>query len=98
MVPHTLSPMGIRAYAPVASGVYGISNASEWIYIGESDNIQIALQHYLQDVDTSIGEPQSTGFVFEVCHPSKRVARQDRLVCEYEPAGNRTARRERGAR
>jgi excinuclease UvrABC nuclease subunit len=98
MVPHTLSLMGVRAYAPVASGVYGISNASEWIYIGESDNIQVALQHYLQDVDTSIVEPQPTGFVFEVCHPSKRVARQDRLVCEYEPIGNRAGTRERGTR
>ena|ERR1700733_16258 len=98
MVPHTLSPMGVRAYAPIASGVYGISNASEWLYIGESDNIQIALQHYLQDAAASVIERRPTGFVFEVCDSATRVARQNRLVSEYEPAGNRAGSRERSAR
>jgi hypothetical protein len=94
MVPHTLSPAGVRAYAPVASGVYGISNASEWLYIGESDNIQIALQDYLEDVDASSIERQPSGFVYEICDASRRVARQGRLVSEYGPARNR----QRGAR
>jgi hypothetical protein len=98
MVPHALSPMGVRSYAPVESGVYGISNASEWIYIGESDNIQIALQHYLQDAETSTIEPQPNGFVFEVCDRAHRVARQNRLVSEYQPAANRAGSFERGAR
>ena len=30
----------VRANAPAASGIYGASNAREWIYIGETDNIQ----------------------------------------------------------
>jgi hypothetical protein len=98
MVPHTLSASGIRIYAPFASGVYGISNASEWIFIGEADNIQVALQHHLLDVDTSIMKRQPTGFVFEVCGPDARVARQNRLSSEYEPACNRAGSLQRSER
>lgn len=89
MIPHSLSPSGVRTYAPFASGVYGISNATEWIYIGHSDNIQSALQNHLQDVDTSIMKRRPTGFVFEVCDLTRRQARQGRLVTEYAPACNR---------
>jgi|ERR1700677_4205809 hypothetical protein len=89
MIPHALSPSGVRAYAPFASGVYGISNASEWIYIGQSDNIQAALQEHLQDVDASIMKRHPTGFVFEICDQTHRLARQGRLVVEYAPACNR---------
>jgi hypothetical protein len=98
MVPHTLSPMGVRTYAPFASGVYGISNANEWIFIGESDNIQTALTGCLQDVGTAVMKRQPTGFVFEICGPATRVARQGSLVSEYEPSCNRAGSLPRGAR
>jgi len=38
--PRNFTNDAVLTYAPVMSGVYGISNAHEWIYIGESDNIQ----------------------------------------------------------
>jgi hypothetical protein len=98
MVPHTLSAAGVRAYAPLASGVYGISSATEWIFIGEADNIQLALQNHLLDVDTSIMKRQPTGFVFEVCGPAARGARQNRLSSEYEPACNRAGSLQRSER
>jgi excinuclease UvrABC nuclease subunit len=78
-------------YAPVLSGVYGISNAREWIYIGESDNIQNSLLNHLQDLRTSLMKREPTGFVFEVCEQERRTSRQDRLVGEYKPACNREA-------
>jgi hypothetical protein len=78
-------------YAPASPGVYGISNASEWIYIGESDNIRMALLGHLQDLYTSLMKRRPTGFVFEVCEGTRRTARQDRLVHEYEPSCNRHA-------
>ena len=78
-------------YAPTAPGVYGISNAREWIYIGESDNIRGALLALLQDLYTSLMKRQPTGFVYEVCEGTRRTARQDRLVLEYEPTCNRHA-------
>ena len=87
--PRILSLTGVNAYAPPVSGVYGISNAREWIYIGETDNIQFALLDHLQKVNTAIMKRHPTGFVFEVCDQAKRAARQDRLVLEYEPTVNR---------
>ena len=79
----------IQTYAPMASGVYGISNAREWIYIGETDNIQGTLLSHLQELDTSLMKRRPTGFVFEVCDRANRPVRQDRLVVEYEPTCNR---------
>jgi hypothetical protein len=79
-------------YAPVTSGVYGISTAREWIYIGETDNIQYSLITHLQDLQASIGKREPTGFVFEVCDEAQRSARHGRLVLEYEPTCNRTLR------
>lgn len=77
------------------SGVYGISNALEWICIGETDNIQDTLFGHLAELDTSLLKRQPTGFVFEVCDRAKRPARQDRLILEYEPTCNRHSSRPR---
>lgn len=79
----------VREHAPTLSGVYGISNALEWIYIGETDNIQEALLGHLRESDTSLLKRQPMGFVFEVCDQARRPARQNRLVFEYEPSCNR---------
>jgi len=79
----------IREHAPARSGVYGISNAGEWIYIGETDNIQAALLTHLQESDTPILKRRPTGFVFEICDQAMRPNRQNRLVAEYEPTCNR---------
>ena len=92
LTPRPLTPGGVRAYAPVASGVYGISNAREWIYIGTADNIQGALQAHLQDFRSSLMQRAPTGFVFEICEAALRPGRQDRLVLEYEPTCNRRLR------
>lgn len=92
-IPRALSPEGIRAFAPSTSGIYGISNANEWIFIGEAENIQLALLEHLQEVDTSIMKRHPTGFVFEMCDPGGRLARRVRLVVEYGPTCNRSATR-----
>ena len=76
-------------HAPARSGVYGISNAAEWIYIGESDDIRAALLNHLREVDTKLTERRPTGFVYEVCELSRRPGRQDTLVRELEPTCNR---------
>lgn len=89
LVPRPFVPMAIQRFAPMVSGVYGISNAREWIYIGETDNIQGALLTHSQECDTRLRKRQPTGFVFEVCDGARRLARQDRLVFEYEPTCNR---------
>jgi predicted GIY-YIG superfamily endonuclease len=76
-------------YAPPAAGVYGISNAREWVYIGQTDNIRGALLAHLQDQGASLMKREPTGFVFEVCEGTLRSARQHRLILEYGPACNR---------
>jgi len=87
--PRSFTASSVREHAPPLSGVYGISNPSEWIYIGETDNIQAALLRHLQELNTALLKRQPTGFVFEVCDRAKRPDRQDRLVLEYEPTCNR---------
>jgi len=90
-IPRNFKTDAIHMYAPATSGVYGISNAREWIYIGESDNIQSSLLSHLQSLNTPLMKRGPTGFVFEICDPGNRSSRQDRLVGEYGPACNRLA-------
>jgi hypothetical protein len=87
--PRSFTPVSVRANAPAASGIYGISNVREWIYIGESDNIQASLMHDLQEGDSALLKRFPTGFVFELCDAAERCSRQDRLILEYEPVCNR---------
>ncbi len=89
LTPRTFTTGGVQMYAPSAAGVYGISNAREWVYIGQTDDIQGALLAHLRNAQTPLMKREPTGFVFEVCEGTLRSARQDRLILEYEPACNR---------
>jgi hypothetical protein len=88
-VPRSFSSGDVQAYAPKTSGVYGISSAREWIYIGATENINDSLVGHLQELGTQLMNLKPTGFVFEICDGSRRLSRQDRLVSEYEPICNR---------
>ncbi len=88
-MPRSFTPFSVRANAPAASGIYGISNAREWIFIGETDNIQASLLHDLQQSNSALLKRLPTGFVFELCGAAERRARQDRLILEYGPVCNR---------
>jgi hypothetical protein len=87
--PKSFTPVSVRANAPAASGIYGISNAREWIFIGATDNIQAALLRDLHQDNSAFLKRFPTGFVFELCDAADRRARQDRLILEYEPVCNR---------
>jgi len=87
--PRSFTGVSVRANAPAASGIYGISNAREWIFIGESDNIQASLLHDLQKGYSALLKRLPTGFVFEICAAAARRVRRDRLIQEYEPVCNR---------
>lgn len=87
--PRSFTAVSVRANAPAASGIYGVSNAREWIYIGETDNIQASLLEELRQTDSAILKRYPTGFVFELCVPAGRLARQERLIWEYVPVFNR---------
>jgi hypothetical protein len=89
--PRSFTELSVREHAPALSGVYGISNASEWVYIGVSDNIREALLKHLQETSTLLVTRRPTGFSYETCDRAGRLARQDQLVLEYEPFCNRHA-------
>jgi hypothetical protein len=91
ITPRTFTIRGVQIYAPPAAGVYGISNSREWLYIGETENIQSALLTHLKDVETPLMKREPKGFVFEVCAGASRTTRADRLVLEYAPACNRVS-------
>ena len=75
--------------APAASGVYGLSNARQWIYVGETDNIQAELFKHLRSPSDFLRSQQPSGFTYELRPAEERVRRQNELVFELEPVGNR---------
>ena len=84
---------GIAAYAPTGSGVYGIYSATEWIYVGESKNLETRLYEHLcglSDQSARIWLRNPTAFVCELV--AGEVARQFRervLIAELNPYCNR---------
>ena len=75
--------------APAASGVYGLANARQWIYVGATANIQAELLKHLQHPSAFLREHSPSGFTYELSSAEHRVGRQNQLVFELEPIGNR---------
>ena len=89
---HTFSLVSVQKNAPASSGVYGLSNAQEWILVGETDNIKATLLEHLRGTHTVPLERVPTGFTFELRAFYERVARQDRLILELQPVHKRRGR------
>ena len=70
-------------------GVYGLSNAREWVFVGGTDDIRAALLGHLQEGNTTLKSRAPAGFTFEICHASQIAARVSRLVTELSPVCNR---------
>lgn len=87
--PRLFTAAAMREHAPLSSGVYGIATARQWLYIGETDNIQRTLLEHLRDLHRVDTRRKPTGFAFEVCARADCPERQNRLVMEYEPDINR---------
>lgn len=86
----TFSPAAVHKNAPPYSGVYGISNAREWLFVGETDDIQAALLRHLGEPGSFLRSRAPTGFTYEICGPGYRQARQSSLIQEYGPVCNRS--------
>ena len=84
-VPYSFSLISVQKNAPTSSGVYGLSNAREWILVRETDNIKAALLKHLQETHTPLLQRGPTGFIYELCVSGDRAARQERLIQEYQP-------------
>jgi hypothetical protein len=85
----SFSPVSVQRNAPSTPGVYGLSNAREWVFVGGADDIRAALLGHLREGDTTLKSRAPTGFTFEICHPSRIAARVSRLVTELSPVCNR---------
>ena len=85
----TFSMVSVQRNAPALPGVYGLSNAKQWIYVGAAGNIQAALIAHLRETDGRLKALSPTGFTFELCEPVYHAARQIRLVEELAPACDR---------
>jgi hypothetical protein len=81
--------VSVQRNAPESSGVYGLSNAREWLFVGEGNNIRAHLLGHLKELNTVLSTQSPTGFTFELCSPGERICRQDALVRELEPRCNR---------
>ena len=88
-VPYALNRTGVMRYAPEASGVYGLRNADQWVYIGQCPNIRRALLKYLGGQMPYVLQSQPNLFVFELCAPRQRVGRQRELTQRYHPSCNK---------
>ena len=84
----TFSPVSVHRNAPSQAGVYGLSNAREWVFVGASYDIRATLMEHLGEGDTALKSRVPTGFTFEVCHPSQSATRLSRLVSELSPVCN----------
>lgn len=92
-IKNAFSKTGILATAPRASGVYAIFNASEWIYIGESGDMEARLLDHANgnsDQSARISRRNPTGFLCETCPAHLRLDRELALIRELDPTCNRT--------
>jgi hypothetical protein len=81
--------VSIDKNGPAASGVYGLSNSNQWIYVGETADIHAELFKHLQHPNTFLRGHGPSGFTYELSPKEHRVERRNQLVSELEPIGNR---------
>jgi|SRR5579862_390761 len=87
--PYLLTRTSVLRNASEVSGVYGLRDGNNWIYIGECPNVQRALLECLGGRVPCVLQFQPRVFVFEPCPPRHRKARQRELAQIYKPACNK---------
>jgi predicted GIY-YIG superfamily endonuclease len=84
------TPSNIRSSVPNVGGVYGIFQAREWIYVGESEDLQRRLLEHASDLGHAMHSHHPSHFVYELT--SERVRRQTELIRECLPRCNKRVR------
>jgi hypothetical protein len=85
----SFTEISIAKNAPPASGVYGLADACRWIYIGETADIRAELLRHLHNPPAFLRQYPPAGFTYELSTAGQRIDRQNQLVFELEPIGNR---------
>ena len=78
----------IRQNAPREPGVYALSNANGWIYVGFANDMQAALWKHLGEQGTALRDARPTGFTFEACDAQSQPDRAQRLISDLSPSCN----------
>lgn len=73
----------IHAVVPSESGIFGLYNRHERVFIGESHNLRKTLLRLHSDM-LRLGFTGPTGFTFELCPGASRRARLRELFTEHE--------------
>jgi hypothetical protein len=87
--PRSFTVASVQKNAPECSGVYGLSNDRDWIFIGEAHDLRARLLEHLSEIDTPLAYKRPVGFAYEECSPLDRVERQSALVRQFAPVCNR---------
>jgi len=82
---YSFTAVSVRQNAPVWGGIYGLSNAQDWIYIHAADDIRAALLDHLNERNPTPDFRSVTGFTFELCDTAERSQRCSRLIGELRP-------------
>lgn len=87
------TPSNIRSAVPNVGGVYGIFQATAWIFVGESEHLQGRLLEHAADLTHEMHSHHPTHFVYELTQ--ERVPRRNELIRECAPCCNKVVRAER---
>jgi hypothetical protein len=79
----------IKSNTPNASGVYALYRENQWIYFGETNEIQRRLLEHLNEKDTLIKHYGPSFFLFELWPENQRVVRQNQLILAFPTPCNR---------
>src|ERR1044072_4167601 len=85
---YSFTMASIRQNAPALSGVYALSNANGWLFVGQSADVQSALWKHLREGGTPPRQARPTGFSFELCEVGARNQRLTRLIRDLSPSCN----------
>ena len=80
----------IQKNAPASPGVYALSNACEWLFVGESENIRAQLLKHFEERGTALQTKKPTGFTFEMCSLAECSERRRSLARALQLRSNRT--------
>jgi len=84
---------GIAQVAPGTSGVYGIFNKSQCVYVGDGEDVEASLYSHLRGGSSEsywIRSQNPTYFKLEACEETARLEREQELIAELDPVCNRS--------
>lgn len=83
---HPLDEAIVASQVPAASGVYGLHNAHQQLFIGEAADLRAALLLHCRQSRKFFRSRQPTHLAFETCEAPSRALRAQALIAAHRPA------------